>query len=56
MMGVVLSLIALIGFGVLAGLAVFYYFGGYWRTLWRQRRLASASPRLPINLDITEKK
>ena len=52
----VLAVALLIGFGGLAGLAVFYYFGGYWRKLWRQRRLALAGPHDPISLNATEKK
>jgi hypothetical protein len=52
----VLAVALLIGFGGLAGLAVFYYFGGYWRKLWRQRRLALAGPHDLISLNATEKK
>ena len=55
MTGTVLAVTLLAVFGILAGLAVFYYFGGYWRKLWHQRRLATASARNPITLDTTEK-
>lgn len=32
------SAAALIGVGLLTGVAVFTYFGGYWWQLWEQRR------------------
>lgn len=43
------------GFGILAAFAVFYYFGGYWRKLWRQKRLALTSPRPSSLVNTTEK-
>lgn len=43
----VLAVGLMIGFGLLAGFAVFYYFGGYWRTVWSRRLLATASPHHP---------
>lgn len=51
-----LAIALVVGFGILAALAVFYYFGGYWRAVWRRKRLATASLHHPINLDTTEKR
>ena len=51
----VLAVALLGGFGALTALAVFYFFGGYWRQLWRGKRLALASPNRSIHTEITEK-
>lgn len=51
----VLAIALLGGFGALTALAVFYFFGGYWRQLWRQRRLAPESPNRSIHIETTEK-
>lgn len=43
-----------VGFGILAALAVFYYFGGYWRAVWRRKRPASAHLHQPNKIDTME--